>query len=88
MAKDFLDELLEALQKLKDEEVAAAKQDWEAGLMPAIPMTPTTVLKKVNEVVRNHRITPEEMSFVLNYREPSAENARIVREYAEKIETE
>lgn len=88
MAKELLDELLEELHKLKDEELAKAQKELEEGYIPGMPLSPSTVLKKVNEVVRHNQVTAEELSFLTSWKGMDATNAQVIKDYAETLERE
>lgn len=62
MAKDFIDELMEALQNLKNENNAT--------------MTPAEVLRVVMHVAKHHRLTADEMSCAYGFREPTGTEFR------------
>ena len=89
MAKDILTELMEELQKLKDDELKRVAQAIEEGKNPPIPLTPVTVMKKVYEVARHHQVTPDELGFVMNMTESySALGKTVVDDYKNKLEAE
>lgn len=51
MKKDLLDELMEALQKLKEEQKT---------ITVSVPVAPGKVLGVIREVAKNHELTQEE----------------------------
>ena len=65
MAKEILEELLDELRQLKQDELEKVSKALEEKKLPPLPMKPHTVLKKINEVVRNHQLTPEEYAYLL-----------------------
>ncbi len=65
MSKDILAELQDELRKLTQEELNKVMQALEENKLPPLPMLPHKVLKRVNEVVRNHQLTPEEFEYLL-----------------------
>lgn len=86
MAKEFLDELIEELNKLKDSEAERVYAAIEARKFPPIPLTPLTVMKTVNRVAMNHKVTAEELQSLLGSQfvnEPSAEELKVVRDLEE-----
>lgn len=90
MAKDIITELIEELQKLKDEEMMQVAKAIEEGKNPPIPMTPLTVMKKVHQVARHHQLTTEELATVLGMQQDfdAAQNQEILNEYKKTLETE
>ena len=51
MKKDFLDELMEELQKLKDE---------QKKITISVPVAPHRVMNVINRILKNHTFTIEE----------------------------
>ena len=56
MAKEFLDELMEELQKLKDEQKT---------ITISAPVAPHKVIKAINQVVKHHELTQEEKQMLV-----------------------
>ena len=84
MAKDFFEELHEALLELKDAEAERLSIAIEARKFPPIPMLPHTVLKTVIRVAAKHKITEEELLSVLGLREMTASDRQLLKELSEK----
>lgn len=95
MAKDIATELIDALSAYKDQEMKRVAQALEAGETPPVVLTPTAVMKKVYEVARHHKMTPDELDTVMmiSYAVTAqtgdaAPDPTIQKDYREKLERE
>ena len=71
MAKEFLEELLEALQEQKDREINEFYNKLDDGELPGIPMNIISVTKTFYRVALKHQITKQELSSLLSATEPT-----------------
>ena len=82
MAKEFLDELMEALKELKEQEINQFYDKLDNGELPKLPLTPLTVMKEVNRVALRHKVTPEELAAMYTVTNPSPEERKNLKELA------
>ncbi len=86
MSKEFLDELKEELENLKDSEAKKVYEAIENHEFPPIPLKPTTVAKTVNKVVMNHEVTADELLFMASQRDVTLNDLRTAKDLAQKNE--
>ena len=84
MAKDFIDELMEALKEQKEREVAEFYDKLDDGELPAPPMNPISVTKTFYKVALKHKVTKDELAAVLAMTKPTAQEIQNLRELPEE----
>jgi len=84
MAKDFIDELMEALKEQKEQEVTEFYDKLDDGELPKLPMNPIGVTKTFYRIALKHKVTKDELAAVLAMTEPTAQEIQNLRELPEE----
>ena len=84
MAKEFLEELMEALKEQKDREVEEFYDKLDEGELPGIPMNIVSVTKTFYKVALKHKITKDELTAVLGMVEPSPQDLQNLKDLPEE----
>ena len=80
MAKEFIDELIEALKELKETEINDFYDKIDNGELPKLPLTPLTVTKTFYRVALKHQVTKDELATLLSVSDPSVQELKNFRE--------
>ena len=84
MAKPIMDELKEELENLKKSEEKRVFNALENHEFPPLPLTPATVSKTVNKVLKEHEMTAEELRLVFGQREVTTQELELISELSEE----
>ena len=84
MAKEFIDELIEALKEQKETEVNEFYDKLDEGELPKLPMSPLSVTKTFYRIALKHKVTKDELAAVLSMTEPTPADLKNLREFSDQ----
>lgn len=86
MAKDFMDEVIDELNELHLQEVQRLHDAVEKRERLPLIMTPAVVMKAIHKVAVEHKLTGEELMWMMGTRELSAGEAVAMQELVSQLE--
>ena len=87
MAKDFLDEVIDALNELRLAEAQRVYDAVKNKELPPLTMKPSTVMKTVYRVARAHQITGEELLGTLGMTDHTGPQMVQLQQTADDLDT-